>query len=222
MIGPGRGGGRRMDPGRALLAIAVAYLLGSISFGYVLSRLVARTDIRQAGSGNVGATNVLRTLGWKAAVPVLLLDIAKGTLAVLIARWLGLGPLIQAIAGLAVVAGHDWPVWLHFRGGRGVATSLGVMAVFAPVPTAVATAVFVATVGLTRYVSLGSLLGAASVPLALLIPVIGGLTPVSYLGFAVIAVALIVWQHRPNIRRLREGREHRLGEKAAPAGPGAP
>lgn len=217
-----RGGGRGAGVGEAVLAVAIAYLLGSISFGFLIARYARRTDIRRAGSGNPGATNVLRTLGWKAAAPVLLLDILKGTLAVLFARWIGTGPLVQSVAALAAVAGHDWPVWLRFKGGRGVATSVGALAVFAPVPTGIAAAVFAATVGLTRYVSLGSLLGAASVPLTLIIPVIGGLTPLPYLGFATAAVALIFWQHRPNIRRLREGREHRLGDQPAPRSPAGP
>ena len=211
--------------------LAASYLIGSISFGYLTSKIVGRTDLRRAGSGNIGATNVLRTLGWKPAVVVLLLDTLKGTAVVLIARALGVPPWLQALAALAAVVGHDWPVWLRFRGGRGVATSLGAIAVLAPIPTGIAATIFVATVAVTRYVSLGSLLSALSVPLTMLMPVIGGLTPASYLGFATVAAALIVWQHRPNIRRLREGREHRFGERlqplrpidpAGPAGPGGP
>ena len=214
-----------------LVVLGASYLIGSLSFGYLTSKIVGKTDLRRVGSGNIGATNVLRTLGWKPAALVLLLDTLKGTAAVLLARALGVPPWLQALAALAAVAGHDWPVWLRFKGGRGVATSLGAVAVLAPVPTAIAAAIFVATVAVTRYVSLGSLLGALSVPLTMLMPVIGGLTPVSYWGFAVVAATLIVWQHRPNIRRLREGRELRLGERiAAPiagarlgdAGPGTP
>lgn len=217
MIGRRQGGAAMWQVG---LVIGLAYLLGSIPFGYLVGRIVGGTDVRQSGSGNIGATNVLRALGWKPAVAVLLLDTLKGTAAILVTRWIGASPLVQALAGLAVVAGHDWPVWLRFQGGRGVATSLGTMVVLAPVPTAIGAGVFAGTVAITRYVSLGSLLGSATVPLVTLLPVIGGTTPVPVLGFAVAATALIYWQHRPNIRRLREGREHRFGEQPRPAGSG--
>lgn len=220
----GRPGKRSKRPARwqIVAVLAASYLIGSISFGYLIGRLVGHTDVRRSGSGNLGATNVLRTLGWKPALAVLVLDMLKGTLAVWLARSSGATPLVQSLAALAAVAGHDWPVWLGFQGGRGVATSVGAMAVFAPAPTGIAAAILVGTVAITRYVSLGSLLGALSVPLTLLLPVIGGLTPLPYLGFAVVAVALIVWQHRPNIRRLREGREHRFSLRPSAAAKSAP
>lgn len=207
-----RGGGRGAGVGEAVLAVAVAYLLGSISFGFLIARYARRTDIRRAGSGNPGATNVLRTLGWKAAAPVLLLDILKGTLAVLFARWIGTGPLVQSVAALAAVAGHDWPVWLRFKGGRGVATSVGALAVFAPVPTGIAAAVFAATVGLTRYVSLGSLLGSAAMFPAMLViwAVASGAVPQGYLVYAAIGPILIWVAHADNIDRLIHGTERKF------------
>ena len=157
-------------------------------------------------------------MGWQPGLVVLLGDTLKGVLAVLLARWIGGGPVVQALAGLAAVAGHDWPVWLRFRGGRGVATSLGATAVLAPVPAGIAVGLFVGTVALTRYVSLGSMIGAASVPLVLIAPAISGQAPLPVLGFAGIASSLIIWQHRPNIRRLREGRENKFSLSSRRAG----
>ena len=119
--------------GVAVLAVIVAYLLGSIPFSYIAGRLLKGIDIRQVGGGNAGALNTMREVGTAAGFGVLFADIAKGALAVLIARWLGLSLIFVSIAGFAAVVGHNWPVFLHFRGGKGAATTLGVLLVLVPI-----------------------------------------------------------------------------------------
>jgi glycerol-3-phosphate acyltransferase PlsY len=190
--------------------VAVGYLLGSIPFGFLLSRRWAGLDIRQAGSGNVGAANVLRTTGIAAAVTVMLLDVAKGVGSVLVAERLTVGATGPAAAGLAAIVGHIYPVWLRFRGGKGVATACGVFSVLTPAALGPAVALFVGSVWLTRYVSLGSVL--ASVALG---PVAYALdAPLAFVACAVAAAAVIVFRHRSNLARLVSGTERRIGQKA--------
>jgi glycerol-3-phosphate acyltransferase PlsY len=191
-----------------LLAVSIGYLAGSIPFAFLAGR-VRGIDVRQIGSGNVGATNVLRTSGVAAAVCVMLLDIAKGAGAV---RWvsaLGTGGSAPALAGLAAVVGHIYPVWLRFRGGKGVATAAGAFSVLTPMAMLPAVLLFVITVWLTRFVSLGSLV--ATVALGPIAASLGA--PPSVVLAAVLAAALIVFRHRSNIRRLRAGTERRVGER---------
>ncbi len=190
------------------LLIVVAYLLGSIPFAFIGVRLVGRGDIRRSGSGNVGATNTLRVAGWKVALPVMLLDIAKGVAAVLLMRAVTASPTWWTAAGLAAVVGHCFPVWLGFSGGKGVATAAGVFATLAPLPTVIAAGVWLVVVAATRFVSLASLLAAASFPVALYF--VSGARP-TVLGLAVAASLVIIWRHRPNLARLVRGEEPRLG-----------
>jgi len=193
-----------------LSAIAVAYFLGSIPSGFLLSRRRG-IDLRAAGSGNVGASNVLRTTGAVAALVTMGLDVAKGAAAVLIAQSLSSEAAIAPAAGLAAIAGHVYPVWLRFRGGKGVATAAGAFGVLAPVPAAVAVLVFVAVVWRTRYVSVGSTAAAAA--LVLMLGLGGAPAPVLAAGAA--AAVLIAHRHRANFARLRGGTEHRVGEIGA-------
>lgn len=191
--------------------LLAAYLIGSTPFAYVAGRLLRGIDLRQHGSGNLGATNVYRTLGAPAAVAVLLLDAAKGALPVLAFPSLtghG-GPWWAAASGIAAVIGHVRPYFGVFKGGgKGVATASGVFAALAPIPFAAAFATFVLVVALTRYVSLGSMLGAAT--LAATVAIRDGIA--SPLGATAIAIAVfVVWTHRTNIGRLRRGEESRLG-----------
>jgi glycerol-3-phosphate acyltransferase PlsY len=201
-----------------IIAIA-AYLLGSIPTGYLLVRLLRHQDIRSVGSGNIGATNVLRTGGKSLGAATFLLDMLKGCVAV----WLGvfiaacLTPApayrdAQALAALCAVLGHMFPVWLHFRGGKGVATGFGVFLVAAPLAALSAIVVFFVILALTRYVSLASVLGAASFPVFAWLLMEGNRSP---FFFAVqIAVALlIILKHHQNIRRLLTGTESRFGAK---------
>ena len=195
--------------------VALAYLLGSIPFGYLLVRLSGGGDVRETGSGGTGATNVTRRAGKGVGVLTLLLDALKGVAAVLVARaLLGAGSEWWVCgAGVAAVLGHVFPVWLRFRGGKGVATGLGVFLVLAPLATVCALAVFVAVVWLWRFVSLGSITAAAVLPLAVWVLSAAGLsdratTPV--LAVAAVGAALIIFMHRANIGRLFRGEESRL------------
>jgi glycerol-3-phosphate acyltransferase PlsY len=188
------------------LALAVAYLVGSIPFAY----LVARTrgvDLRARGSRNVGASNVLRTTGVGTAVMAMCLDAVKGSLAVLIASRMSSGLGLPVAAGLASVVGHVFPVWLGFRGGKGVATAAGMFAVLAPMALAIASTVFVITVWITRYISIGSMAAAA----ALTITTATGEHSAAVTMGAFAATTLIVIRHRENLVRLRAGTERRVG-----------
>jgi len=194
------------------------YLLGAVPFGFLAGRLWGKVDIRTLGSGNIGATNVLRTLGTLPAALVLLLDAAKGWAAVAGAIGLGLSDLAVAGAALAAVAGHNWPVFLGFRGGRGIATALGVLIALAPAVAAVLTGVWLVVVLLTRYVSLGSIIASGLLPVLLW----AGGFPLPYTLAGLILAVTAVWRHRPNIQRLLAGTEHRIGERVDPGRPYGP
>lgn len=189
------------DTALAIAFVAGAYLLGSIPFGLILGRLRG-IDVRQVGSGNIGATNVARSLGKKLGLVVLVLDLAKGALPVLLVRRLGLDervhPFLLTAVGLAPVLGHCFPVWLRLRGGKGVATALGVFLAMDPAVTGMAALVFAVLYALFRVVSLGSMI--ATVSLAALLWLLGRPPPEIALGMLV--TALILVQHRQNIRRL--------------------
>lgn len=184
----------------------VAYLLGSIPFGYLIVRGKSGADIRETGSGGTGATNVSRRAGKAAGILTLLLDAAKGSVAVLIAKAFGGDDWVIAAAAIAALVGHIFPVWLGFRGGKGVATGVGIFVVLAPVALLCAGVVFVAIVLLTRYVSLGSITA------AVLIPVLVWVQSDSrtLLVAAIVGAALIVFAHRGNIQRLASGTESRI------------
>lgn len=194
----------------------VAYLLGSIPFGYLLVRIVRGTDIRQSGSGNIGATNVARSspaLG----LATLILDAAKGLLAVMIASVItaGLGVTYvysaMALAAFCALLGHMFPVWLKFRGGKGVATGVGAFVAIVPKAVLVAICIFAALVALFRYVSLGSIVAAAALPAFIyLLYVQPGMRMQSVLGAAVAASLLIIAKHHQNISRLLAGTEQRF------------
>jgi glycerol-3-phosphate acyltransferase PlsY len=191
----------------------VAYLLGSIPFGYLIVRRKSGADIRETGSGGTGATNVSRRAGKVAGVLTLLLDVAKGSIAVLIAKSVGGDDWVIAAAAIAVLVGHIFPVWLNFRGGKGVATGVGIFLVLAPIALLCAGVIFVAIVLLTRYVSLGSIIAAVLIPVfvwlqsVFVVPVFD-LRPL--LTAAVVAAVLIVFAHRGNIQRLASGTESRF------------
>lgn len=199
-----------------LLVVTVAYLLGSIPTGYVLVRLVRKEDIRTVGSGNIGATNVLRWGGKGLGAATFLLDMLKGCTAV----WLGgvVGVLLapaaplrtmQALAALCAVLGHMFPLWLRFRGGKGVATGFGVFLVAAPLSALAAITVFAIVLGLSRYVSLASVLGSASFPLFAWL-LVRGERPAFYIAVQFIVAGLIIVKHHQNIGRLLRGTESRF------------
>jgi len=190
------------------LAALLGYVVGSIPFAFLLSRRRG-IDLRQVGSGNVGATNVLRTSGVVAAMVAMGLDALKGTLAVVIAQRVAVGPATPVAAGVASVIGHIYPVWLGFRGGKGVATAAGVFGVLAPSALAIAGGVFILAVWATRYVSVGSVAGAITLAAAAAV----GDAPVIVTAGAVVTTLLIVQRHRGNLSRLIAGTERRIGQR---------
>jgi glycerol-3-phosphate acyltransferase PlsY len=194
----------------SLLVVSIGYLAGSIPFAFLAGRYFRGVDIRRIGSGNVGAANVLRSTSTLMAVLVMLLDAAKGAGAVLFAERLAPGDAAPAAAGIAAVVGHVYPLWLRFRGGKGVATAAGVFAILTPLALAPAAAIFVATVWATRFISLGSLIATlALAPIALALG-----SSAAVVGAAGAVALLIVFRHRTNIGRLLAGTERRIGQKA--------
>lgn len=206
--------------------VIIGYLLGSIPFGQLIGRRSAKVDLRQYGSGRTGATNVLRTAGRKAAALVAGLDVLKGVLAVVLAGIIvgsnylvvgnfGLGVLVaQVMAALAAMAGHIWPVFLGFRGGRGVATFFGGLVVLSPVAAIFGGSILIMGAGLTGYASLGSIVGAVGT-YAILVPLtILGRFPLEYLVYTLIGTIVVIIMHRDNIVRLISGKERKLGQKA--------
>ncbi len=204
-----------------LIAIPVAYLLGAIPIGVLAGRLSRGIDVRRYGSGGTGATNVLRTLGVPIAVPVLVLDGGKGALAVLIAGWVGGSDIVVPLAALAVVAGHSWPVFVGFKGGKRVITGLGAMVVLNPI-AGVGVLVGVLVAAITRYVSVGSVAGAsASLVCAVVLVAVGSMSPL-YLVFGFGGFAVILFRHWENMARVVRGEENRIGRPSRPRRAGRP
>ncbi|PYE51358.1 glycerol-3-phosphate 1-O-acyltransferase PlsY [Paenibacillus barcinonensis] len=194
-----------------IAAIVLSYLLGSISFSVLLAKAIRGIDIRQHGSGNAGATNTLRILGKGPAVAVLLLDVIKGIAAVWIGLWLSDGsPWVAAFSGIAAIAGHNWPLYFNFRGGKGIATAIGVMASLAFLPALCAGVIAILSIVLTRYVSLGSLIFVALTPVFILI--LPGYSMSIFWGSLIICL-FAFWRHRTNIAKLAKGQENKLGSK---------
>ncbi len=189
-----------------LLSILIAYLLGAIPFGFLLVKFTKGADVRTSGSGNIGATNVLRTAGRTEAVATLLLDIAKGFVAVwLAAKLTDDAPLWTSLAALAVMAGHAFPVFLRFRGGKAVASFIGAFLYLTPIPLAVALLLFVITVARTRHISAGSILAAGTFPFGVWM-ILHPAVEITVAAF--IAGAFIVYRHWSNVERLRAGTEN--------------
>jgi len=192
-----------------ILFAVLSYLLGSVPTGYLLVRMTGHKDVRDLGSGSTGATNVLRVKGWKTALPVAVFDILKGFLPAFLAlKWFG-DPAFAALCGLVAVVGHCYPFSIGFRGGKGVATSLGAYAAIALWPCLASLGVFLVAVGLTGYVSLGSILGSIAFPAIVLAT--GGSWRVVVPSLVIAAVVIL--RHGGNIVRLINGRERKLGEK---------
>lgn len=191
-------------------AAAAAYLLGSIPFALLLARRSGLGDLHRVGSGNIGAANLMRALGVRPGIAAALLDIAKGAAGVVLAERLTGTSSAAAVAGLAAIAGHIYPVWLRFRGGKGVATACGAFSVLTPIALPPAAAIFFATVWYTKYISLGSVLACIALP------------PIAYatgspdivVVAACAAATLIVFRHRSNLARVWTGTERRVGVRA--------
>ena len=192
----------------AVLAVTFGYVLGSIPFAFLLSRQQG-IDLRRSGSGNVGASNVLRTTGVRAALLAMALDGVKGALAVLVAQLLSAGAIAAVIAAFASVIGHVYPIWLRFRGGKGVATAAGAFAVLAPEALGIASCVFLVAVLATRFISVGSIAGALTLALVASVSDAPGV-----IAFGATASALvIIYRHRENLARLVAGTERRIGQR---------
>ncbi len=196
-----------------VLPMVIGYLLGSVSFSLLIGKFSKKNiDIRKHGSGNAGATNTLRVLGVGPAIVVLLLDVLKGVAAVWLGRSLSNGAVWPVIlAGLCVIIGHNWPVFFGFKGGKGIATTIGVMVTLCLVPSLLAGAVAILAVVLTRYVSLGSLLFTGLLPIMLWLTNSQG----ELLIASVIVAVFAFYKHRNNIRKLIQGKENKLGVKAS-------
>ena len=190
-------------------SLILGYLLGSIPSGWLAGRWLKGIDLRELGSGSTGATNVLRQVGKGPALVVFLIDVGKGAAAVLLARAFGQSDSIQVLAGLTALAGHIWPVWLNFKGGKAVATGFGMFLGLAwPVGLA-SFGVFLLSLWLFRIVSLSSVLAAVSLPLLMIrFSGIG-----SYILIALVAMGLVLWRHRSNLSRILEGSEPKVGQQ---------
>ncbi len=213
-----------------VIIILLSYLAGSIPSSIILSKIVKGIDIREHGSGNAGGTNVMRVLGWKYGILVILLDALKGTFAVVVIARLFYGPLpfenispfddftlVQVIAGVAAVIGHVWTVFAGFKGGKGIATALGMLIIIITIDMLIAVGVFVLVVLISRYVSLGSLLAAISIPLTLIVrenvfhvDITGYNT---LLPFVIFLTLFVIYTHRKNVIRIFNGTENKLSFK---------
>jgi acyl phosphate:glycerol-3-phosphate acyltransferase len=200
----------------SFLIIAGAYLIGSVPTGFLAGKLLKGIDIRQVGSGNVGATNVFRSVGKAAGVGVLTIDLLKGMIPVVLAGQFAPGScteFFRIMAGLAAICGHNWTIFLNFKGGKGVATSTGVLLTLAPAATFSAFGLFIIAVAITRYISLGSMAAAAIMPL-----LVWYLNPgqIELFYFVLVVAILIVLKHIPNIKRIAQKQEHKFSFKTKP------
>lgn len=200
---------------RYAVVLPLAYLIGSIPWGYFFLTWFRGVDIREYGSGKTGMSNVLRTGGGRVAAAVLLLDLSKGILVVLLTREILGTTTGEVTAGLLALAGHNWPVFLKFQGGRGIATGLGVLSVIAPISAVIGAMVFIPITLISRYLSLGSIIGVVAASLSLVALALMDIYSITYTWYAAIGGAIIIWQHRDNIQRLLQGTERRLGNPAA-------
>tara|TARA_B100001971_G_scaffold174237_1_gene167444 strand:- start:908 stop:1534 length:627 start_codon:yes stop_codon:yes gene_type:complete len=197
-----------------LVLVPIAYLVGSLPFGLIAGKIVTGTDIRDFGSGKTGMTNVLRTAGPVPAALVLLLDMGKAVVAVVVARILFDSTGAEAAAAVTVMIGHNWPVFVQFRGGRGIASGYGGLLILSWPAFIVATLVGVSLIAGTRYVSLGSITAAVLGSLVLIITAATGHAPMAYIWFGVFGTALVVVRHKDNIHRLLQGTEPKIGQRA--------
>ena len=202
----------------ATVMVLIGYLLGSLPCGYLAGRWLKGIDIRQHGSGSTGATNVLRQVGKGPALVVFLLDVLKGTAAVVLARTT-LGPEAHGwlvAAGLAALAGHIWPVWLGWKGGKAVATGLGMLLGLLPAVGLACLGIFLTILSTTRIVSISSVIAALTLPFLMLAAGTSRQpTPIAYLLLGVVAAAMVIWRHRSNMQRLIQGTEPRIGQKTS-------
>lgn len=195
---------------KIVLVIIICYLLGSIPFGYIVGRLFKKIDIREYGSGNIGATNAFRILGPSLASLVLIGDISKGIFSIYLVRFLNIDNLsILVIAGFAVICGHDWSVFLKFKGGKGVATTFGVIFSFNLVISILAVTIWGMVMIFSKYASLSSILSLTSVSIFMIL----FKQPYEYIIFSLVILILAIFKHKDNIKRLKLGKERKIGER---------
>jgi glycerol-3-phosphate acyltransferase PlsY len=195
---------------KVVLIITICYLLGSIPFGYIVGKLFKKVDIREFGSGNIGASNAFRILGPPLASLVLIGDIGKGIFSIYLVKYLNIdSSLILAIAGLAVICGHDWSLFLGFKGGKGIATTFGVVFALSPIISILAVIVWGIVIISTRYASLSSICAIISI----FVFTILFKQPYEYIGFSAIIIILGIFKHKENIKRLKSKKERKIGEK---------
>ena len=197
-----------------LILIPLGYLLGAVPVGLIAGKVFGRVDVREYGSGKMGMTNVMRTVGVPVAVLVLLLDMGKGVGAVVLARIISDSAGVESAAALAALFGHNWPIFIGFRGGRGTATGWGSLLILWPVAGLVSTLVGLPLVGISRYVSLGSIVATVVGCVMLIVAASTGLVPMGYIWYAIIGGTLVVVRHRDNIQRLIKGEERKIGQSA--------
>lgn len=202
---------RLLQVGSWVLSWVLSYLIGSISFSYLLTRIIKGVDIRDYGSGNAGATNASRVLGKKLGILVLILDGLKGATAVGIGYLISGGsPFLIATSGLAAIIGHNWPIFLRFRGGKGIATTFGVTLSFVLVPAIISGLLAISIIFISRQVSLGSLISTTSLPLIIWIFGYFQQVPIEYFWVTLFMALLAIFQHRENIQRLIKGTERKI------------
>ena len=197
------------------LLVPVAYLIGSVQWGLYVVHLTTRVDVRTVGSGKTGFTNVLRTSGKRAAVVVLLADAAKGIAIVVLAHIISDDTSLHALGAAGVITGHIWPVLAGFKGGRGIATGVGTIIALEPVSALIALGVFILVVAVSRYVSLGSILGVLTAMIAFSVSSLAFDGPLPYLWFVLGMGTVIIGMHRDNIKRLLAGTERRIGHSSS-------
>ncbi|MDW5300583.1 MAG: glycerol-3-phosphate 1-O-acyltransferase PlsY [Sedimentibacter sp.] len=190
-----------------IIIAIISYLLGNISFAYILGKLFTKKDVRDYGSGNAGTTNAIRTFGKKIGIMVFVGDVLKGFIAVLIGRSYG-GAIGSYLAGALVIIGHNWPALLNFKGGKGVATTIGVMIIINPLVTLVCLVFGMLVIIFTRTVSLGSIIGMALAPIAVIIA--ARPFDVKLFIFCIFIAGMSIYRHKENIKRLLQGKENKL------------
>ena len=195
-----------------LLILFLGYLFGSFPSGYLAGRIVKGIDIRSLGSGSTGATNVLRHIGKRAAITVFLIDVFKGVISILVAKYFLLNDSWQVAIGLTTLIGHIWPVWLNWRGGKAVATGLGIFLGLSWQVGIYTLGVFIIIIALFRIVSLASVSAALSLPLIMFLSFKTSSISLPFLLISLLAMTLVIWRHRENIIRLMKGKEPRIGQ----------
>ena len=195
-----------------LFIIFIGYLIGSLPSGYLAGRWIAGIDIRKTGSGSTGATNVLRQVGKVPALIVFVLDVSKGTISILIAKHLGVNDYFEVATGIAALGGHIWPIWLNWKGGKAVATGLGVLLGISWSVGAASLGIFLTILTFSKIVSLSSVTSALTLPFLILIKFQGDNFRMAYLIVGILASAMVLWRHRENIRRLKNNTEPRIGK----------